>query len=54
MKQPFLGKMTENVKISSTEFYSLGGFSNPDLFRTDEGHFKRVETAAYRQYKAKK
>ena len=49
MKKVFQGTMTENVKISSDEFYKLGGFSNPDLFRTSQGHFKQVEALAYKQ-----
>ncbi len=43
--------MTENVKISSDEFYKLGGFSNPELFRPSQGHFKQVDTLAYKQFK---
>lgn len=51
MKKVFNGLMTENVKISSDEFYKLGSFSNPDLFRTSQGHFKRVDTDAYKRFK---
>ena len=51
MKKVFNGLMHENVKISSDEFYKLGGFSNPELFRTPQGHFKQAETLAYRQFK---
>mgnify|MGYP003604465496 FL=1 len=51
MKKVFHGVMTDNVKISSDEFYKLGGFSNPELFRTSQGHFKQVETLAYKQFK---
>ena len=51
MKKVFDGVITENVKISSDEFYKLGGFSNPELFRTSQGHFKQVETLAYKQFK---
>ena len=50
-KKVFNGVMTENVKISSDEFYKLGGFSNPELFRTSQGHFKQVETLVYKQFK---
>jgi len=46
--------MTENVKISSDEFYKLGGFSNPELFRNSQGHFKQVETLAYKAFKKDK
>lgn len=51
MKKVFDGLMIENVKISSDEFYKLGGFSNPELFRTSQGHYKQVETLAYKQFK---
>lgn len=51
MKKGFNGNMTENVKISSDEFYKLGGFSNHELFRNEKGHFKIVESAAYKQWK---
>ena len=51
MKKVFDGLMHENVKISSDEFYKLGGFSNPELFRTSQGHFKQVETLTYKQFK---
>ena len=51
MKKVFYGLIHENVKISSDEFYKLGGFSNPELFRTSQGHFKQVETLAYKQFK---
>ena len=54
MKKAFNGVMTENVKISSDEFYKLGGFSNPELFRTSQGHFKQVKTLAYKQFKQTK
>ena len=54
MKKVFHGVMTENVKISSDEFYKLGGFSNPELFRTSQGHFKQVETLAYKKFKQSK
>lgn len=51
MKKSFRGLMVENVKISSDEFYKLGGFSNPNLFRNSQGHFKKVETTDYKQWK---
>ena len=51
MIKVFNGLMHENVKISSDEFYKLGGFSNPELFRTSQGHFKQDETLAYKQFK---
>ena len=51
MKKVFNGVMIENVKISSDEFYKLGGFSNPELFRTSQGHFKQVLTLEYRKFK---
>lgn len=51
MKKVFNGVMSENVKISSYEFYKLGGFSNPELFRTSQGHFRQVKTLAYKQWK---
>lgn len=51
MLKVFNGTITENVKISSEEFYKLGGFSNPELFRTSQCHFKQVETLAYKQWK---
>ena len=51
MKKVFNGLMHENVKISSDEFYKLGGFSNPELFRTSQGHYKQVETLDYKQFK---
>ena len=54
MKKVFNGNMSENVKISSDEFYKLGGFSNPELFRTSQGHFKVVESAAYKKFKQTK
>ena len=54
MKNIFNGNMTENIKISSDEFYKLGGFSNPDLFRNSQGHFKRIETAEYKAFKKDK
>lgn len=54
MKKVFDGLMHENVKISSDEFYKLGGFSNPELFRTSQGHFKQVETLAYKAFKKDK
>ena len=54
MKKVFHGAMTENVKISSDEFYKLRGFSNPELFKTSQGHFKQVETLAYRKFKLAK
>ena len=54
MKKVFYGVMHENVKISSDEFYKLGGFSNPKLFRTSQGHFKQVETLAYKKFKQTK
>lgn len=54
MKPVFNSVMYENIKISQAAFYHLGGFSNPDLFRTDEGHFQRVETAAYKAFKIAK
>lgn len=54
MKKVFNGAMTENIKISSDEFYKLGGFSNPELFRASQGHFKQVETLAYKKFKQTK
>ncbi|AIW02881.1 hypothetical protein [Acinetobacter phage P577] len=54
MKKAFNGLMYENIKISSEEFYKLGGFSNPNLFRTSQGHFKQVETLAYKKFKLTK
>ena len=54
MKKVFNGLMVENVKISSDEFYKLGGFSNPELFRNSQGHFKQVETLAYKKFKQTK
>ena len=54
MKKVYNGVMTENVKISSDEFYKLGGFSNPELFRTSQGHFKQVLTLEYRKFKQAK
>jgi hypothetical protein len=54
MKKVFNGVMTENIKISSDEFYKLGGFSNTDLFRTSQGHYKQVETLAYKKFKQTK
>ena len=51
MKKEFKGFCQEVVKISSDEFYKLGGFSNPELFRTSQGHFKQVETLAYKKFK---
>ena len=54
MKNVFNGVMHENVKISSDEFYKLGGFSNPELFRNSQGHFKQVETLAYIKFKQTK
>ena len=51
MKKVFKGQFYTEVKISSDEFYKLGGFSNPDLFRNSQGHFKRVETAEYKAFK---
>lgn len=54
MKKVFRGLMQENVKISSDEFYKLGGFSNPDLFRNSQGHFKRVDTVEYKRFKEAK
>ena len=54
MKKVFNGLITENVKISSDEFYKLGGFSNPELFRNSQGHFKQVETLAYKKFKQSK
>lgn len=51
MKKVFNGLMQTEVKISSDEFYKLGGFSNPELFRNSSGHFKRVETAEYKRFK---
>ena len=54
MKKVFNGVMHENVKISSDEFYKLGGFSNPELFRNSQGHFKQVETLAYIKFKQTK
>lgn len=51
MKKVFNGVMTENIKISSDEFYKLGGFSNPELFRNSQGHFKEVQTEAYKAFK---
>lgn len=51
MRKVFCGQMTEKVKISSEEFYRLGGFNNPQLFRTSEGHFKQQDTAAYKKFK---
>lgn len=50
----FKGVFQEAVKISSDEFYNLGGFSNPNLFRNDKGHFKYQDTAAYKQFKKDK
>ena len=54
MKNVFNGVMHENVKISSDEFYKLGGFSNPELFRNSQGHFKQVETLVYIKFKQTK
>jgi hypothetical protein len=54
MKNVFNGVTHENVKISSDEFYKLGGFSNPELFRNSQGHFKQVETLAYIKFKQTK
>lgn len=54
MKKVFTGLMHENVKISSDEFYKLGGFSNPELFRTSQGHYKQVETLVYKKFKQSK
>ena len=54
MKKVFNGLMYDIVKISSDEFYKLGGFSNPELFRTSQGHFKEVETEAYKAFKRDK
>ena len=51
MKKVFNGVITENVKISSDEFYKLVGFSSPELFRNDKGHFKYQDTLAYKQWK---
>ena len=51
MKKVFNGVMQTEIKISSDEFYKLGGFGNPELFRTSAGHFKRVDTAAYKRFK---
>lgn len=47
----FQGYATEKKKISSDEFYSKGGFSNPNLFRTSQGHFEYVESAEYKRWK---
>lgn len=52
MKKVFKGELYKNVKISSDEFYKLGGFSNPDLFRNSQGHFKRVKTEEYKRFKS--
>jgi len=30
---------SQYIKISSDEFYKLGGFANPYMFRTLQGHF---------------
>lgn len=54
MKKVFNGEFYKNVKISSDEFYKLGGFSNPDLFRNSQGHFKRVESEEYKRFKKDK
>lgn len=54
MKQVFNGVMEKIVKISSDEFYNLGGFSNPKLFRNSQGHFKYVETVEYKRFKGVK
>ena len=54
MIKVFNGLMHENVKISSDEFYKLGGFSNPELFRTSQGHFKELQTEAYKAFKKDK
>lgn len=54
MKKVFNGLMYENIKISSEEFYKLGGFSNPNLFRNSQGHFKRVESEEYKRFKKDK
>ena len=54
MKKVFKGQFYTEVKISSDEFYKLGGFSNPDLFRNSQGHFKRVETVEYKAFKKEK
>lgn len=53
-KPVFIGKLYTEIKISSDEFYNLGGFSNPELFRTSQGHFKRVETSEYKAFKKAK
>jgi hypothetical protein len=50
-KKPFYGSTTEKVQISKDAFYSKGAFSNPNLFRTDEGHFEVVESKAYKEWK---
>lgn len=47
----FKGTFQETVKITSDEFYKLGGFSNPELFRNSQGHFKYQDTLAYKNWK---
>lgn len=54
MKKYFNGLLENKIKISSDEFYKLGGFSNPNLFRNDAGHYKYVETEEYKQFKKDK
>ena len=54
MKKVFNGLMIEAVKISESEFYKLGGFSNPDLFRNIKGHFKNQMTSDYKKFKSEK
>lgn len=44
---------SQYIKISSDEFYKLGGFSNPFMFRSSQGHFiyKQDEKRARDFYK---
>lgn len=36
-------------KISSDQFYKLGGFANPALFRNDSGHYLIKDHPNYNQ-----
>lgn len=37
-------------RLTSDQFYQLGGFSNPNLFRNDQGHWIVKDSVAYKDF----
>lgn len=41
-------------QITSDQFYKLGGFSNPNLFKNDKGHWIVKDSVAYQEFMSAK